>query len=310
MNTVQCVSLNPSLDISNDCDEISSTHKVRLREQAIYPGGGGVNVARVINALGGRSELTYLVGGETGKILCGAIDQSQLVSKRFDSGVNTRLSFNLHEAASNLEYRFVSKGNAVTKQNLDPLIEYVNSLATDYLVLSGSLPEGIDVDVYAQMASSGSANGACVFLDCSGEALAATLESKSVHLVKPSMSELEFLAGKKLNLSKAISFSESLVQSNAAKYIAVSMGEEGAFVVSDAGVLHARAVKVDAQSAVGAGDSFLAAFIHRWVQHDKVENCLAWALAAGAAAVTTKGTKLCEIGTVCKLLSEVKVQSI
>ena len=64
------------------------------------------------------------------------------------------------------------------------------------------------------------------------------------------------------------------------------------------------------RSAVGAGDSFLAAVVHRLTCDDTMENALRWGMAAGAAAVTTNGTMLCEPNVLIRLLPTVIITRI
>ncbi len=310
MKAIHCVSINPSIDVSNQCNNIHATHKIRLKEQSIYPGGGAVNVARVIQLLGGHPELTYIAGGETGEILSSSIKPMGIPSTCISTDVNTRIAFNVLDQTSGLEYRFIPKGLALPKDTIDTVVNQLASVSPEYLVLSGSLPAKTPADIYARIASNATSKGVRVCLDCSGEALAVALHSKTVFLAKPSLSELSQLAGEELDRSSAIEFALSLIQSGSATHLAVSMGQQGSFMASKSGVLYSAAVKVPVRSAVGAGDSFLAAIVHQLAAGGSIGDALCWGTAAGAAAVTTKGTTLCEPKVIHQVLPNVEISHL
>jgi 6-phosphofructokinase 2 len=97
----------------------------------------------------------------------------------------------------------------------------------------------------------------------------------------------------------------NLVESGAAEIVAVTMGHEGALLAHQAGTLHLAAPDVVVQSAVGAGDSFLAALVLRLAQGRPVEEAFRWGVAAGTAAVLTPGTELCRRADVERLYASV-----
>ena len=66
MKPIVTLTLNPTIDAASKAETVRPTHKVRTFDERYDPGGGGINVARVINELGGRSLAVYLAGGLTG----------------------------------------------------------------------------------------------------------------------------------------------------------------------------------------------------------------------------------------------------
>jgi len=308
--TIHCLCLNPALDIAGVADKVHVTRKIRVHDQCEYPGGGSVNVARVVNKLGSDVFLSFLSGGIYGDELAKAIDDLGIPNHRIHSEVNTRLSYTVFEEDTFREYRFISEGKAQPTGILQEAIDFLDTVDCEMLVLSGSLPTNTPTDTYAKIANRVSSRGIKVVLDCSGEALNATIDKAPVFLLKPSFGELESLAGKKLDEPSAIAFSQLLVQQGKASIVAVSMGQHGAFVCTENRTLRAPAVRVKVRSAVGAGDSFVAGMVARLAQNKTLEDAFSYAVASGAAAVMTAGTQLCDVAHIRSLLPSIVVTKI
>ncbi|GEO86923.1 MULTISPECIES: 1-phosphofructokinase family hexose kinase [Alphaproteobacteria] len=306
MSKILSIALNPAIDISSDADTVCHTHKTRTHNQRQHAGGGGVNVARVIVELGGNCELLYLSGGATGTLLEAMLKPLDVRQHRFGIHDPVRVAYNVRELSTNLEYRFVPEGPLVTEEELAPVFDLLETSDADYVVASGSLPRGVGEDIYARMADIASRNNARFILDTSGEALHVTLVKAKVFLVKPSLGELQSFVGKKVDHENAGEVAQAIVRSGAAQYIAVTLGGEGAILVSADRVHRLPAINVPVQSAVGAGDSFVAGMTWSLAEGHDIGEAFRFGLAAGAAAVMTAGTELCLRDDVLRLYGAIK----
>jgi 6-phosphofructokinase 2 len=279
--------------VSCQTHHVRPTLKTRTTHQRFHAGGGGTNVARVIAELGGAPELLYLSGGETASLYDHCLASHPLELRRFAVADSTRMAFMVHEEQTGFEYRFVPDGPTVTEEELAPVFRYVAEFRGDYVVASGSLPNGAPPDTYSRMAESVAARGGRFVLDTSGEALTATLESAKVFLLKPSMSELEKYVGHKLDEVSARDAAASMVADGKVDNIAVSMGKHGAILANADGVISVATIRVHEKSAVGAGDSFVAAMVWRLMDGADMRDAFLFGVAAGSAAVMTAGTELC-----------------
>lgn len=293
MTSVLCVALNPTVDVSCDASKIRPTHKIRTHNQRHHPGGGGVNVARVIAELGGRAELVYLSGGATGALLDDLLATTAIEKHRIATQGPVRMAFMVHEEETGLEYRFVPMGSEIGIGELQRAFEAIEHSRVDYVVASGSLPNGAPDDTYRKMADLVSRKGSRFVLDANGPALVAALAGGNLFLVKPSLGELESIAGHRLETATAGDFALNLVEKGAARYLAVTMGGEGALLAGDGVVRHLPAHAAKVRSAVGAGDSFLGAMVWSLATGAPVDRAFQIGLAAGTAAVLTPGTELC-----------------
>jgi 6-phosphofructokinase 2 len=218
----------------------------------------------------------------------------------------TRVSHTVYERSSGQEYRFVPQGPAIHEDEWQACLRELESLEFDYLVASGSLPEGVPDDFYACVARMVRQRGARLVLDTSGAALRCALEA-GVYLVKPNLRELESFVGRALRKPAAQEEgARQLVASGYAEIVTVSLGADGALLATGAGCRRLRAPKVKPQSAVGAGDSFVGAMTLGLAEGRTPEDAFALAVATGTATVLTMGTELCRREDVLRIYREIK----
>ena len=302
------VCLNPTIDITSDTDLVFPVSKVRTREQRISPGGGGVNVARVLSSFGVTCELVYFSGGATGRVLDSELQQLGINTRCFRNETPTRIAFTVRQTSNQQEYRFVPEGPLVSENAYEQLMKYLASVPLtegDYMIASGSLPRGVPDDTYSRMNEYANRCGARFVLDSSGAGLENALSGEHpVFLIKPSHNELRRLAGKALDEQQTQQFAQHLVAENRAEHVAVSLGSHGAFLVSKGHTVRLPAYLVNVQSAVGAGDSFVGAMVYALINGHPLDEAFRYGLAGGAAAVMTAGDRLCQPADVKRLFRQ------
>jgi 6-phosphofructokinase 2 len=306
MKTIVTLTLNPSVDGAAEAEVVRPIHKIRTSDERYDPGGGGINVARVVQELGGTTLAVYLAGGATGGVLDDLLDAAAIPRRRVPIQDHTRISHAIYERSSGQEYRFVPAGPLVQESEWRALLATLEDIDCDYLVASGSLPRGAPEDLYATVADIARRKGVKLVLDTSGSALRAGLKH-GVHLLKPSLGELEILLARRLaDPAEQEAAVHELVSSGTAKLVAVTLGRDGALLATSGGTLRLAALKVIAKSAVGAGDSFLAAMTLGLAQGRSAKDAFGYGMAAGAAAVLSAGTGLCRQEDVERLYGELK----
>ncbi len=306
MPRILTITLNPTVDISGETGVIRPIRKVRTHNDRFEPGGGGINVARVLTTLGGDAEALFLAGGEIGLQLDRLLEDRKIHRHKVPIGGQTRIGFTVREQTTGLEYRFVQEGPEVGDDDLQPCLDIVATSEAEYVVCSGSLPRGAPADIYARMAELTAKRGGRFVLDTSGTALRTTLEKARVFLVKPSLGELEQLGGTALDEAGAEKAAAAIVAAGKAEYVAVTLGADGAILAGPHGVERFPAIHVRVRSAVGAGDSFVAAMTLALSRGDTPHDAFSFGMAAGAAAAMTPGTELCRRADVDKLYQTAK----
>jgi 6-phosphofructokinase 2 len=306
MAAIVTLSLNPAIDVSSETDRVVPTHKIRTTNEDYEPGGGGVNVARVIVELGGQATLICPAGGFPGKMLDELLGAIPLQRRIIPISGSTRISFTVFERKTGDEFRFTPNGPKLSAEELAACLDAIRTAEYDYFVASGSVPMGAPTDILAQVADIVDRKGARFVLDSSGAGLSMTLEKSRVYFVKPSMSELEALVGRRLDNETAEEAAKDLVARGRAEIVAVTMGASGAIVVTRDGALRVQAPKVETRSAVGAGDAFVGAMTLALSRGEAIEDALMLATAAGAATALTPVSKVCALTDVTRLHEEMK----
>ncbi len=312
MNRFLTLTLNPALDIATRTERVAPTHKLRCTAAQLYPGGGGINVARVLHRLGCPVQAWYLAGGLTGQRLQTLLEAEGVPTHAQAIAGATRENFSVLESSSGAEFRFVLPGPEVQPDEWQACLSGLGGLQPqpNWLIASGSLPPGVPGDFYAQLARQARQQGQRLVLDTSGPALAAALQV-GVYLLKPSLRELRELTGHALPDAPAWRQAvQQLISQGQAELVALSLGEQGALLATPAGVWQAAALPVSADGGTtGAGDCFLAALVWALAQDQTPAAALAWGVAAGAAALLSGGTGLAQVPDMQRLQTQVLVQA-
>lgn len=305
LKPIVTLTLNPSIDGAAETPRVKPTHKIRTTGDRYDPGGGGINVARVIAELGGPALSVYPAGGATGGVLDELVAERGLSFRRIDIAGHTRISHAVFETETGLEYRFVPEGPAISPGEWLRILEVVEAEDFDWLVVSGSRPPGLPEDCLVSLLHRCRERGARMVLDSSGPALAATLAVGGLALVKPSLGEFRALTGLPLATPEEIGAAAlDLVRAGQADIVAVTMGHEGALLATEEGVLVRLPPSVAVQSATGAGDSFVGAMTLALAEGKAPEAAFLAGTAAGSATVMNPGTDLCRRADVERLLAE------
>jgi 6-phosphofructokinase 2 len=298
------LTVNPAIDISSEADLVRHTRKTRTFNEAIEPGGGGINVARVLHGLGANVCALFLGGGMTGRVLDELMARAGIERRMIAIGDDSRISLTIVERSTGHEFRFVPEGPRVTAGEVELAVAAATSIPCDYFVASGSLPPGMPDDFYARLGAKVTAKGARFVLDTSGPALKAALDSGSIFLVKPSSGEFEKLAGRKLSADELAAEAQKLVAAGKVDNVAITLGRDGAILVTGSGTTISPAIPVEACSAVGAGDSFLAGMVYGFALGRGAGQAFQVGLAGGAAAVLSSGSDLARPDDLKRLVGE------
>jgi len=311
MTDIVTITPNPAVDLSTAVDKIVPVYKLRGAWQQRDPGGGGINVARVIKRLGGSVSAIYPIGGATGNLLGKLIAQEGVASQTFAIADETREDFFVSEISSGQQYRFILPGPRLAESEWRECLDLLSRTGPflRFVVASGSLPNGVPDDFYARVARIAKQHGAKMVLDTSGPALSAAV-AEGVYLVKPNLREMRELTNSEpSSADEWENAAKTIVRSGKVAVIALTMGHLGAVLVTRDRTLRAPPLAITPVSAVGAGDSFLGALIHGLASGADLDDAFRLAAAAGAAALLNPGTGLCLPGDVKRLAEAVILQS-
>jgi len=303
------LTMNPAVDTTVEVDRIFAGHKLRCDHVRRDPGGGGINVARVVHRLGGDAVAVFPAGGPLGEVLDNLLKAEGINEIVVPIAGETREDFAVDDRSTAEQYRFVMPGPPLSAREVDLCLDLVRAELRPpcIFVASGSLPRAVSVEFYAQCAASARALDIKFVLDSSGAPLRDALGA-GVYLIKPSLRELEGLAGRSLETESAqLAAACELIAARQCEQVALTLGAGGALLVGRGYALRATAPRIDAASTVGAGDSFLGAMVYAMGEERAPEDALRLATAAGSAALLSRGTGLCTLADIERLARDVAI---
>lgn len=283
---------NPSVDRAVTIDALRRGEVHRATDVRVDAGGKGLNVARAITAQGGEAVAVLPSGGPEGRLLEGLLADAGVPSRVVPIAGAVRMNISVLEPDGTTT-KLNEPGPALSPAEVDALLDATGDAiaGATWVVGCGSLPPGAPVDLYARLVERARAVGVRVAIDSSGAPLAAAIAAVP-DLVKPNHEELAELVGHPLpTLGDVRAAADELVASGIGT-VAVSLGADGALLVTADEVAHARATIVAAVSTVGAGDCMVAGMVNGLSRSLRPADALAEGVAWGAAAVTLPGTRV------------------
>ncbi|MDC7220895.1 MAG: 1-phosphofructokinase family hexose kinase [Spirochaetales bacterium] len=296
MKKIITVTLNPAVDFTVNVKNFTVDRVNRASAGRRDPGGKGINVATALAEGGFKPWVTGFLGKENSALFgthfsrYSMEDRFLLVDGATREGIKLIDPEKSHITDINFPGFDVSPG--LLQQFLVRFTQSVKD--ADYLVLSGSLPRGVPVDIYGTLSAIGREAGAFVAVDTSGEALRSLINRGGADLIKPNLDEL-------IEIDKTLRESENPLEEVGAfydrlkekiPYLALSLGEQGSRLYSPEGFLSASAPTVDLKSTVGAGDTYLAGLIAGLAHSLSLKECLVNAASWAASTLTQIGPGL------------------
>ena len=300
--------MNPAIDKSAQVNQIEPDKKLRCQEPVFTPGGGGINVARAIHNLGGEAKAIYPAGGPTGDMLEQLLEKENIHQYRVKTKNWTRENVSIIEETTNNQYRFEMPGAPLneheTAQSLETFLK--ESQAADFLVASGSLPEGVPDDFYAKLAKKTQGTHPKLIIDTSGQSLK-KLKGSGVFLLKPNLREFrEFTGLKILSEEDQKQAGRELVNNGTCEVLVLSLGPDGVLLVTHDFQIRFRSPKVAVKSRIGAGDSTVAGIVLGLTQDMDLKEAVMFGISCGASTVMSPGNELCQKSEVERIFNQMK----
>lgn len=289
------LTINPTIDINSKANRVIPERKLRCDLPSYEPGGGGLNVSRAIKKLGGESLALFSSGGTHGELLEKLIKKENIEYTAVPIKEMIRESITISEESSDQQYRFVMPGPALSEPEWKSFITGIKNLKEkpEFIVLSGSLPRNVPDNFYALIAKLGKELNVKVIVDTNKQPLCHAVE-EGVYLIKPNMNEINDLTKKNIETeAEIIEFAEKMINRNKLNVIVVSLGAAGALLITKEEVKHIMSPTVPIKSKVGAGDSMTAGIVLSLSRGNNLFESVCFGVAAGASAVMTPGTELC-----------------
>lgn len=305
------VTMNPAIDKTVDIESLERGGLNRISHVELDAGGKGINVSKTISQLGGKSIATGFIAGNSGKVIQGVMNDWGIENDFIEVSGETRTNTKVFEKSGELT-ELNEPGPVVEEKDVKALLDKLEGYAKEdtLFVLAGSIPQGVEKDIYRQIIELVHKKGAKVLLDADGELFTKALEA-GPDIIKPNRVELEQYAGMDYVASEQelLQVAEKMMEKGIAT-VAVSMGKSGAIFLKEGYRVRCPGLKVKAHSTVGAGDAMVAALSYSWDEKMSSEDTVKMCMAVSAGAVTTIGTKPPSREVVDSLLSQVVIEKI
>ncbi|MES1213942.1 MAG: 1-phosphofructokinase family hexose kinase [Bacteroidota bacterium] len=307
MSDIVTITFSPCIDKSTSVSQLIPEKKLKCAYPKLEPGGGGINIARAIKKLGGDATAIFPAGGYTGKYFIELMRKENVPSVIIETENETRENIIVLDESTNQQYRFGMPGNPLLDSEWKNILKELEQLnEVKYIVASGSLPPGVPVAIFSDIAAIANRKNAKFIADTSGESLKHAA-SHGVFLLKPNLAELSYLAGKKIvEIEEVPAIAEQLIANGSCEAMVVSLGGAGAMLVTATMKIKITPPPVQQKSTVGAGDSMVAGIVLSLYNHNDLETAVEYGVACGTAATLSEGTGLCKPEDVNRLFAAIR----
>lgn len=303
---IYTLTLNPAYDVHAFADTLS-LHCENLADiQSREAGGKGVNISRALYSGSIPNTAMIVLGEENCDDFIKAISFLDCILLKKEGRIRENLT--IHCAASP-ETRISFSGFSVNDSILDEILEKITISDDTIITFTGRIPKGISKDRAKAFLKQLRCRGARIVLDSKSFSAADIFEIQP-WLIKPNQEEIsEYLGCEIKTLEQALE-KASVFSMKGVTNTMVSLGEQGAALLSGGKAYVATCPPIQAVSTIGAGDSTIAGFIAAAYQGKPVTECLQTAVAYGTAACLTAGTLPPKTEDLESILPQVHVKQV
>ena len=301
------VTLNPAIDKTLKVQNFSIGEVNRSNSIRYDIGGKGVNVSKVLKNFNIESSCIGFIGGLWENIFLQELSKRGIAAKfthiSGEMRTNTKIVDELKGTYTDLN----EEGPKISEEVLNMFLkEFAEGLGKDDIViLSGGVSPSVPKNIYNTMTSIAKEKGAYVILDASGELLEEGIKA-GPDIIKPNEGELRCAMHLKDESHEAIILAAKGLLKQGISKVLISLGKDGAYLVTSSGVSYGSAIEVPVKSTVGAGDSMVAALVYGRINNLNDKETLNFANACGAASVGLEGSEACTLEQVKEMLKYTK----
>lgn len=305
------VTLNAAIDKRYVVEEARPGEVNRVKECVYTPGGKGLNVSKPAAIYGAQVTATGFVGGHAGHYIEDALKPFHITSAFYHMEDESRSCINIWDEKNRIQTEFLEPGFAVTEEDFRGFLELFEGLVSraKVVTISGSVPKGLDGTAYQRLVKLAKAAGKPVILDTSGKLLELGIEAQPT-MIKPNLDEIRMLTGKECTDIREITDAAHVLCRNGIGIVTVSLGAEGAVVVSREGAYRAKVPEIAAVNTVGCGDAMTAGFALGLSEGQSVRDTLRMAGAISAAAALREETGFFVKEDMERLLPQIEITEL
>ncbi|MFI4993558.1 MAG: 1-phosphofructokinase family hexose kinase [Solirubrobacterales bacterium] len=308
------VTLNAAIDKSLSVPNFRLGRRHRTVEQRTMAGGKGVNIARTLKALGQPVIATGFAGGATGTHIVEQLTEESILNDFVRIREESRTNTSVLDPTTGEQTEINERGPSVSEREVELFRDKLLYLARGaaIVVFAGSLPRGIESDIYAMLIHELERTGVTTVIDTDGEPLRQAVRAEP-DVVSPNVIEAEELVGHE--------FSSEEERSQAVREIAALGPREAIMTLPDGcfaqvlvdGQPSVRRVSVQPRESIakrGSGDAFLAGYLAARYEGRAPDQCLRFGVACGAESTSRLGAGLIDPREAKRLMGDVELSEI
>jgi 1-phosphofructokinase family hexose kinase len=306
------VTLNAAIDKSLSVPSFRLGRRHRSVEQTTMAGGKGVNVARTLKTLGQPVIATGFAGGPTGTRIVEQLTEESILNDFVRIREESRTNTAVYDPTNGEQTEINERGPAISPKEIELFRDKLLYLArgADIVVFAGSLPRGLDPDLYAGLIRDLRRMDVATIVDTDGEPLRHAVRAEP-DVISPNVLEAEELVGHEFNdeEDRVIAVRE-MVQLGAREAI-MTVPDGCLACVQEAGERQIARVWIaprEAVAAVGSGDAFLAGFVAARYTGRSLADCLRFGVACGAESTQRLGAGLIDPREVERTVAETAIE--
>jgi len=308
---IATITLNPSLDITITVHGLEVDKTNRWKHSSLYAGGKGIDVARAIHEMGGRTVAYGFIGGSPGRQVEIMLDEEGVPFSFTPIEHETRTNFIITDTKTSQQTRIDAPGPRISKKEFERFRRKIMEIRPkpELVVIGGSVPPGLPASIYYDMITDAWHFGVRSILDCENPWLEEGIKAKP-YLIKPTVREAEELLKRELPTQEAIINAALSLLETGIQIAVISRGKDGLIAATKERIVKAVPPQVKVRSALGAGDCTIAGLALKLAHDEPLIEACRLATAMGTAAVLTPGTELCHRADVERLLPQIEVQEV
>ncbi len=308
------VTLNAAIDKSLSVPSFRLGRRHRTVDQTTMAGGKGVNIARALKMLGQPVIATGFAGGPTGTRIVEQLTHESILNDFVRIREESRTNMAVYDPTNGETTEVNERGPAVTAIEVELFRDKLLYLArgADIVVFAGSLPWGVDPEIYAGLIRELRKLGVLTVIDTDGEPLRHAVRAEP-DVISPNVLEAEELVGHEFNDDEDRVIAVSEMVGLGPQEAIMTLPDGCVACVSAGGERKLLRVWIDPRepvAAVGSGDAFLAGFVASRYEGKAIEECLRFGVACGAESTMRLGAGLIDPKAVERMHAEATVERL
>ena len=304
------VNLNASVDKRYVLKELRKDSVMRAASVDNTPGGKGIHVANVATILGEDCIATGFLGGKSGEFIAERL-QDYGIRQDFVQAAGATRSCLAILTEDGAQTEILEPGPLVSEQEQQAFLQkYMKLLQqAEVVVASGSVPQGVPQDFYAELIRRARKAGRKFLLDTSGELLAEGIKAQP-YFIKPNKDEIQALTGRKVSTEEEVIAEVRGFLAQSIELAVVSLGAAGSIAGYQDKIYRIKVPHIDAVNPVGSGDSYVAGMAAALQRGLPIEQALKLAAACGTANALEAESGFVQRAVVEELQTKIQVDQV